>query len=262
MTNDLRISIVQADIEWEDTTKNLENYAALLAGLKGKSDLAVLPEMFSTGFSMQAQHLAETNNGHTIKTLQHFSQELNLAIAGSFLAKNDDEKLYNRGFFITPSGETFFADKRHLFRLGGEDKVFTAGSDNSLIPYRNWNIRLIICYDLRFPVWIRNRNNEYDLLLCVANWPRARANVWKTLLQARAIENQCYVCGVNRVGQHGKIIDYQGDSILIDYKGIPIAEAQTDQSDLQTHTINRELLQTFRQKFPVWQDSDRFEIIF
>ncbi|MDR1681991.1 MAG: nitrilase family protein [Candidatus Symbiothrix sp.] len=262
MTNDLRISILQADIAWEDKAKNLENYGTLLSGLQGKSDLAVVPEMFTTGFSMQASHLAETNDGTTIQTLKRLSQTVDLAIAGSFLAKNDDGKLYNRGFFITPSGESFFADKRHLFRLGGEDKVFTPGLTYPILSCKNWNIRLIVCYDLRFPVWSRNQNNEYDLLLCTANWPRARANVWKTLLQARAIENQCYVCGVNRIGQHGKIIDYQGDSILVDYKGFPITEAPTDRQAILTTTIKRESLLDFRQKFPVGKDADRFQIIF
>jgi predicted amidohydrolase len=259
--NDLRISIVQSEIAWEDKAKNLTHYYSLLSQLKGKSDLAVLPEMCTTGFSMNVAHLAETNAGNTIQTIQSWAKELDLAVSGSFVAKETDERLFNRGFFITPAGETYFSDKRHLFRIGEENNYFTPAASYSIIPYKGWNIRLIVCYDLRFPVWIRNRENEYDLLLCVANWPQSRATVWNCLLKARAIENLCYVCGANRVGKDGNDILYQGDSVVLDYKGNVVGEAKQNQESVITTVLNKEKLQDFREKFPVWKDADPFAIL-
>jgi predicted amidohydrolase len=220
--NTLRVSIVQSDIVWENKIENLIRFHFLLESLEGKCDLAVLPEMFTTGFSMNVPELAETNAGDTVRSLQAWAKELDFAIAGSFLAKNADGQLFNRGFFVTPNGETIFSDKRHLFRMGGEDQVFSSTDSYPIISYQGWNIRLTVCYDLRFPVWMRNKENEYDLLLCVANWPASRAKVWDTLLKARAIENQCYVCGVNRIGTDVTGLAHQGDSMIIDYKGEPI----------------------------------------
>jgi predicted amidohydrolase len=252
---------VQAEIVWEDKSQNLSHYGRLLQAIAGKTDLAVLPEMFSTGFSMQAGRLAETVNGSTIQTIRYWAKEYDLAVCGSFLAKdNDSATLFNRGFFITPQGEADFYDKRHLFRMGEENKHFTAGHQPVIASYKGWNIRLIICYDLRFPVWNRNRNNEYDLLLCPANWPESRAQVWETLLKARAIENQSYVCGVNRVGKDGNGIPHSGHSALIDFKGKPVSEAPINTETVITETINRESLSDFRTKFPAWQDADFFEI--
>jgi predicted amidohydrolase len=259
--NNLRISIIQAGIEWENKEKNLTDYYSHIVPLKGKSDLAVFPEMFTTGFSMNAAHLAETNSEHTIQTLQRWANELELAVAGSFLAKNADNRLYNRGFFITPEGKTHISDKRHLFRISDEHILFNPGKTGSIISYKGWNIRLIICYDLRFPVWIRNKKNEYDLLLCVANWPQSRASVWNTLLKARAIENLSYVCGVNRIGEDGNKILYQGDSAILDYKGDSILETERNQAVIATATLNKEALQDFRNKFPVWKDADFFKFI-
>jgi predicted amidohydrolase len=259
--NDLRISLMQVEIVWEDKTQNLKHYEQLLQGIAGKSDLAVFPEMFSTGFSMRSGCLAETNDGSTVQRIRYWAKEYNLAVCGSFLAKDhNSDALFNRGFFITPQGETYFYDKRHLFRMGEENDCFTAGKQTLLVPYKGWNIRLIICYDLRFPVWNRNRNNEYDLLICPANWPESRANVWEILLKARAIENQSYVCGVNRTGEDGNGIFHRGNSALIDFKGKPVFEAPANTESVITETIKKEPLNDFRRKFPVWQDADFFEI--
>ena len=259
--NELRISSVQAGIFWEDKDRNIEQYGNLLKRLSGESDLAVLPEMFSTGFSMQASHLAETNEGATIQAVHSWAKEYNLAVCGSFLAKDDSERLYNRGFFIDPVGNRRFYDKRHLFRPGLEQQHFTAGNRKVIVPYQGWNIRIIICYDLRFPVWVRNRKNEYDVLICSANWPAARANVWQTLLIARALENQCYVCGVNRIGTDGHFIEHQGDSVLIDFKGNRMSETVLDEESVVTDILRKDRLDDFRERFPVWMDADDFELI-
>jgi predicted amidohydrolase len=259
--NELRISLVQSGIFWEDKDRNIEYYGNLLKKLSGESDLAVLPEMFSTGFSMQAMHLAETNEGTTIQTIHSWAKAYRFAVCGSFLAKDDSGQIFNRGFFIDPNGNEWFYDKRHLFRIGLEHQHFVAGDRRVIIPYEGWNIRLIVCYDLRFPVWIRNRKNEYDLLICSANWPAARASVWKTLLNARALENQCYVCGVNRIGKDGLYLEHQGDSVLIDFKGNRISETIPNEESVVTGTIQKDLLDRFRERFPAWMDADDFEIL-
>jgi predicted amidohydrolase len=259
--NSLKISFIQSNIYWNDKNRNLEHYGRLLENLDGKSDLAVLPEMFSTGFSMNVQQLAETNADTTIQTIQKWAKAYNLAVCGSFLAKDQAGKFFNRGFFITPEGEHFFYDKRHLFRMGDENEWYTAGNKPLIVKYKGWNIRLIICYDLRFPVWNRNCNNEYDLLICPANWPAVRSDNWKILLQARALENQCYVCGVNRIGEDGASVAYQGDSMLVDFKGKTLITIPQDEKSIVTATIQKELLDEFRKKFPTWMDADTFSLI-
>jgi predicted amidohydrolase len=258
--NELRLGIVQSGISWEDKEKNLNDYEALISSLKGKSDLTVLPEMFTTGFSMEAAHLAETNTGNTIQAIQVWARKFDMAIAGSFLAMESGNRLFNRGFFITPEGMSFFSDKRHLFRMGGENEVFSAGKTKPVISWRQWNIRLIVCYDLRFPVWIRNRANEYELLLCVANWPQARIAAWNTLLRARAIENLSYVCGVNRIGEDAYGISYEGESVVCDYKGNSMLEAGKNRESTLVVSLSKEKIQAFREKFPAWQDADAFEM--
>jgi predicted amidohydrolase len=260
--NNLRISFIQSTIAWEDKRQNLTRYGNLLKTVAGKTDLVALPEMFSTGFSMKAKNLAEDNDGFTIRTIRSWSGEYGFAVCGSFLANDSSGRIYNRGFFVTPQGNTCFYDKRHLFRMGEENEQFTAGEQMLIIPYQTWNIRLIICYDLRFPVWNRNRNNEYDLLICPANWPEARSNVWETLLKARAMENQSYVCGINRIGEDGMKIAHRGNSCLIDFKGQTIAEAPANTESLITCELDKIALDAFRQKFPVWKDADSFEIQF
>ena len=259
--NELRVSLIQSDIVWENKQKNLEHYGNLLKTIAGKSDLAILPEVFSTGFSMHAEHLAETNDGLTISTIRFWAKEFGMAVCGSFLAKDDSDKVFNRGFFITPKEEAFFYDKRHLFRIGEENEHFTAGNEKIIIPYKGWNIRMIICYDLRFPVWARNSGNEYDLLVCPANWPAVRSKVWEVLLQARALENQAYVCGVNRIGFDGINVFHQGDSILLDFKANPIVETELNQTSVVTGILRKDDLEDFRKKFPAWMDADKFVIL-
>ena len=261
MENNLRISLVQADIAWEDKSLNLKNYGNLLSNLSGKTDLAVLPEMFSTGFSMQCHPLAETNEGKTISEVKTWAVSFEMAIAGSFLAKDESGNIYNRGFFITPEGTSYFYDKRHLFRMGNEHDCFVAGRKQLIIPYKGWNIQLIICYDLRFPVWSRNVDNAYDLLICAANWPEVRNSVWETLLKARALENQAFVCGVNRIGEDGNQLKHHGNSMLISPKGEVLSKKALNKQAVNTYTINKEELEHFREKFPAWKDADKFNLI-
>jgi predicted amidohydrolase len=259
--NNLRISLLQSEITWENKKQNIKYYGHLLEKIAGKSDLVVLPEMFSTGFSMQSEHLAETNEGNTIQNIRTWSKTYDFALCGSFLAKdNDSGKIFNRGFFITPQGNAYYYNKRHLFRMSEENNYFTAGDQKLIITYKGWNICLIICYDLRFPVWTRNRNKEYDLLICPANWPESRSTAWEILLKARAIENQSYVCGVNRIGEDGTGILYKGNSALIDFKGKTIIELPMNTESIITKILDKESLENFREKFPAWLDADLFEI--
>jgi len=261
MENNLCISLVQADIVWENKSLNLNNYRSLLSNLSGKTDLAILPEMFSTGFSMQCKHLAETNEEETISEVKAWTAAFEMAVTGSFLAKDKSGNIYNRGFFITPEGTSYFYDKRHLFRMGNEHDYFVAGQKQLTVSYKNWNINLIICYDLRFPVWCRNVDNAYDLLICIANWPEVRNPVWEILLQARAIENQAFVCGVNRIGEDGNQLKHLGNSMLISPKGEVLSAAGLNKQAINTCTINKDELVNFREKFPAWKDADPFKYI-
>ena len=216
----MRVTLLQTDIVWEDKQENLRLLREKLIKLRGVAEIVVLPETFSTGFSMDSRRLAEPVSGETITLLRQWAAEFQFAIAGSYIACDEkadanknavpspDKSYYNRAFFLTPEGEAYYYDKRHLFRMGQETEHFTAGSQRSVISYRGWNILLLVCYDLRFPVWSRNVNNEYDLLIYVANWPVPRRRVWDILLQARALENISYVCGVNRIGTDGNQMLY------------------------------------------------------
>lgn len=255
----MRISLVQTDIVWENKALNLERLAPKLEALKGKSDLAVLPEMFSTGFSMQSNLLAESNEGTTIRTLKQWSVTYQLAIAGSFIASSDGN-FYNRAFFLTPEKGEYYYDKKHLFRMGEELNHFKAGNRYGIINYKGWNIRLAICYDLRFPVWLRNRQNEYDLLIVVANWPEVRRRPWETLLCARAIENQCFMCGVNRIGKDAGGLNHSGQSVFLDAKGDCLAAFADNEEGIRTVEADLASLQSFRNKFPVWKDADTFTL--
>ncbi len=255
----IRISIVQTDIVWEDKQKNLRLLREKLQSLRGTTEIVVLPEMFSTGFSMQSHTLAEPNTGETISTLKHWAAQFQLALCGSHIA-SDNGQFYNRAFFLTPEGEEFYYDKRHLFHMGQETEHFSAGNTRLIIPYRGWNIRLLICYDLRFPVWSRNIQNEYDLLIYVANWPSSRRLVWDTLLCARALENQCYVCGVNRTGSDGYHLEYNGGSKIYSAFGKEMASLPDGQEGIATAVLSLSSLRQFREKFPVWKDADAFHL--
>jgi omega-amidase len=257
----VKITLVQYNIIWENKGANLKHLDVMLSGLAGKTNLVVLPEMCTTGFSMQAAQMAETNDGETMMAMRQMAKNYNFAISGSFIGKNlTDTECFNRGFFTYPNGESILYDKRHLFRMGEEPKHYTAGSEKCLISYMGWNIRLVICYDLRFPVWCRNVNNEYDLLIVVANWPEVRQHAWTSLLTARAIENMSYVCGVNRVGNDGIGMHYSGGSQLLNAYGSTLSSIETNTEQIQTLEIELDTLHRFRDKFPVWKDADRFEI--
>lgn len=255
----MRVTLLQTNIVWENKQENLHNLHKRLEMLRGETDIVVLPETFSTGFSMNARCLAEPSMGETISTLQQWASKYQIAIAGSYFASEGTD-CYNRAFFLTPGGDTFFSDKRHLFRMGNEDKYFTAGNQRPIISYKGWKILLLVCYDLRFPVWSRNVNNEYDLLIYVANWAVPRRKVWDVLLQARAIENMSYVCGVNRVGTDGHNETYSGGSVLYSPKGELIASVPDNEDGVATATLDLTSLQRLRQKFPVWKDADTFFI--
>lgn len=260
MQEQLTISMLQCSLEWENKAVNMSRMKKRLKRLKGKTDVVVLPEMFTTGFTMSASRLAETVDGPTCSGIKSLAAEHDFAIAGSFIAE-DAGRYYNRAFFITPLGECHFYDKRHLFRMAGEDSCFSAGEERHAFTYKGWNICLQVCYDLRFPVWSRNEECRYDLLIFVANWPEARIRAWNVLLPARAVENICYVCGVNRTGMDGKGILYSGSSQLVGPKGNLLVNAGKRQDVAYTYTLKKEELIRLRKKFPVWKDADSFVIV-
>ena len=255
----LRVALLQNNIAWENIPANLAYCDKILANLDRDIHLVILPEMFTTGFSMTAVQYAEEGNGPTLTALKQWASLYDIALTGSYIAR-EDGKCFNRGFFVKPSGEVTFYDKRHLFRMGDEGKVFTAGNERVIVEYRQWRIALFICYDLRFPVWSRNVANEYDIALYVASWPQVRAHVWRSLLVARAIENGCYVCGVNRVGEDGMSLVYNGDTMAIDFKGSIIAKVNDGEEGVAVVELDGEKLQSFRHKFPTWRDADCFTI--
>lgn len=267
-TGELNIALIEQNIIWGDKQANITSIAQQINLLPKDIDLVILPEFFTTGFISKdldsVSELAESNTERTISELKEIARYNSVAIAGSFIARTAD-KFYNRAFVVEPSADVTFYDKRHLFSMSGEGEIFTKGErPMPTIRYRGWNIAIAICYDLRFPEWLRNRDNSYDLLVIVANWPKARAYPWKHLLIARAIENQCYVAAVNRIGTDNYNIEYSGDSMIIDYKGNIIADINsTDnfKSLIPTphNTITRRVdlpsLNSFRTKFPVWKDA-------
>lgn len=255
----LRISLVQYDVIWENPVSNRSKLEQMLKPLEGTTDLILLPEMFTTGFSMNAREMAETMDGDSLKWMKLMAKKIGAALAGSLIIKENDF-YYNRFLFFTPSGEIFFYDKRHLFTMGDENQYFKSGNKRVIVNYLGWRIGLYICYDLRFPVWCRSIKDA-DLMLFTANWPDTRKNVWRTLLKARAIENQLYVAGVNRTGVDGIGILYSGESILIDPKGIVISDSGDEPQKVLTESISLNELNRFREKFPVCHDVDTFEIL-
>ena len=255
----MRITLIQDFIFWADKAANLRKMGEQVASLAGQTDLVVLPEMFTTGFCTDQLHLAETMNGETVQTLRAWAVKYKLAITGSFIA-TENNKIYNRAFFVFPDGEIQTADKRHLFSMGGEHNHFSAGDKRLIVNYGGFNICVLVCYDVRFPVWARNVNNEYDLLIYVANFPEKRINDWDILLKARAVENQAYVCGLNRVGVDGLGISYNGHSTLLDFNATPLLSFPENDTSIQTFELQSEPLHNYRQKFAVWKDADEFEL--
>lgn len=255
----MKLSLIQTDITWTNKQANLDQTEKILASLAGETDLAVLPEMFTTGFCTHRPDLAETMDGETVQTLIAWAMQFNMAIVGSFIA-TENNKQFNRAFFVFPNGEIKTADKRHLFSMGKEDEFFSAGNKKLLVRYKGFNIMTLLCYDIRFPVWSRNVNNEYDLLIYTANFPHPRISAWNILLKARAIENQAYVCGVNRVGTDGMNLHYSGHSAVIDAKGKTCMHFEENESGVKTIEISKDKLEKFREKFAVWRDADEFDI--
>jgi predicted amidohydrolase len=255
----LRVSLVQQPLAWHDGAANRARFGELLRPLAGHTDLVVLPETFTTGFSMEVERLGEVPGGPTTAWLVEHAARLDAVITGSVITR-DGAGYYNRLLWASPSGELRHYDKRHLFRMGREHEHFTAGGAAWSVAWRGLSVCPLVCYDLRFPVWSRRRPGlDYDLLLYVANWPAARADAWRQLLRARAIENQAYVVGVNRVGNDGHGVVHVGDSAAIDFRGRTLADAG-EVPALLTVELPREPLAQFREKFPAHLDADRFTL--
>jgi len=262
---DLRISLVQGDTRWHDPAGNRAHYAALLAPLAGATDLVVLPETFTSGFSNEAIDKAEGMDGPTVAWIVEQAGRLGAAVTGSAQLRTADG-VFNRLLFATPDGRLQYYDKRHLFRYANEHQRYAAGRDRLSVEWRGWRINPQVCYDLRFPVFCRNRYDverpgalDFDLQLFVANWPSARAYAWRTLLRARAIENLCYVAAVNRVGEDGNGLHYAGDSAVIDFLGQPQLEIR-EREQAATSTISAAALAEHRARFPAMLDADAFEL--
>lgn len=258
----LTISTIQTSLLWEEKSANLHMLEQKIASIEEKTEIVVLPEMFSTGFSMNPSLLAEKMDGETIQWMQRVSRENGIILTGSVIIE-EEEKFFNRLIWMLPNGQFGHYDKRHLFAYAGENEKYNPGNKRLIASVKGWKINLQVCYDLRFPVWARQQikedGAEYDLLLYVANWPERRSHAWKTLLCARAIENQCYVIGVNRVGTDGNNIYHSGNSLVIDPLG-QVLYHMADEEDVFTITLQKEKLDEVREKFPFWKDADSFNI--
>jgi predicted amidohydrolase len=264
----MKVTIIQSEIFWEDREKNLIHFESLIHQINEDTDLIVLPEMFTTGFSMDPKKVAEPMGGKTLKWLQQQANIKNCTITGS-AAIDENGKYFNRLFWVEANGHYHTYDKRHLFRMAKEDEHYTAGEKTIITQLKNWHIKPLICYDLRFPVWSRNHFKkisntsalaQYDVLIYIANWPEVRAYPWKQLLIARAIENQCYVIGVNRIGEDGNGFKHSGDSVVINPKGEIISKTKANEKSVETVILDRNYLDEYRKTFPVGLDADSFNI--
>lgn len=253
----MKIALIQSDLIWENAEANRENFDSKIKEINSEVNLIVLPEMFSTGFTMNAPEVAEEMNGETVRWMQAISKQKNAAITGSIVIKENGQ-FYNRMLFVFPSGEFQYYDKRHLFSLAGEDQFYTAGNQKVIVEYLGWKICLQICYDLRFPVFARNVEN-YDLILYVANWPKVRTDAWDALLKARAIENLTYVAAVNRIGFDDNNFEHNGHSQLIDFWGNYSIEPQEAEGVFVTELDKNSMLE-IRRKLNFLGDRDNFEI--
>lgn len=255
----LKVATIQTQLYWEDIDANLAMFSDKIASLNEKVDVIVLPEMFSTGFSMNTE-LAETQDGKAMQWMQQTAAIHNTAVCGSLMMKNRHD-VFNRFIWMNPNGIYHVYNKRHLFRMGNEHEHYKAGDEKLIIDFKGLKIQLLVCYDLRFPVWSRRTLKEnYDALFIVANWPQRRAEHWKTLLKARAIENQCYVVGVNRVGNDGKDIYHSGDTSFIDARGETIYQ-KTDEEHIAVHLLEKEKVTAYRVDFPAMNDADEFTLL-
>jgi len=284
--NLLTVALIQPDLQWLKPTENLRHLGDLMTQISDDTELVVLPEMFTSGFTQKPESVA--NGQQAITWMKQQAKLHNVALTGSVAChvdRNDEGGMdndvesgveesvksdfapyfVNRLLFITPEGDVTHYDKSHLFQMGGEHKRYQAGQrERCIVTYKGWRLLLTVCYDIRFPVFCRNQQDEdahYDAMLCIANWPAVRRHPWRTLLQARAIENQVYVVGVNRVGEDGNGLFYNGDSMAVDFQGDPIVDGQNGEESVLMATLSMPLLEQARRHFPVWQDADKFTLI-
>lgn len=256
--DNLKITTYQGYLFWENIDKNLQNISLRLSGVRTSTDLVILPEMFNTGFTMNAEKLAEPMGGKTMQWMHETAQKMNCVVTGSLII-TEDGKYYNRLIWMRADGSYEFYDKRHLFALGKEHEAYTAGTKKLIVELQGWKICPMICYDLRFPVWLRNVDAEYDLMIIVANWPERRSLHWRTLIPARAVENQAYVIGVNRFGYDGNEVYHSGDSMCIDPNG-KVIYYKPNEEDIYTFSINAEELIKTRRALPFLRDADEFHL--
>lgn len=275
----MKVTLIQTELFWEDAKRNREHFSKLIENMKEKTDIIVLPEMFSTGFSMNPKKVAEASNGEGLKWMQEQAKLKQAVVTGS-MAVEENGQFYNRLFWVEPNGNYQTYDKRHLFRMAKEDSFYTAGTQKIITQINGWRVCPLICYDLRFPVWSRNRFQkaagigqetvgtgqsaigvwDYDVLIYVANWPEVRSYPWKQLLIARAIENQCYVIGVNRIGNDGNGFGHSGDSLVLNPRGETISNIKANEETIQTIELDKYYLEEFRKNFPVGLDADGFHL--
>ena len=258
----LSITLIQSQLHWEDKQANLAMFEEKINTIKEHTEIVILPEMFSTGFSMKTEELSETMDGPTVEWMKRTAIAKRIILTGSVII-HEKENYFNRLVWMLPNGTFGYYDKRHLFAYGEEDRHYNPGNKRLIASVKGWKINLQVCYDLRFPVWARQQAQEqpeYDLLIYVANWPERRNHAWKTLLQARAIENQCYVAGLNRVGNDGNNIYHSGDSMVINALGEQLYY-KAHEEDIFTITLQKETLEDTRTRFPFWKDADAFTII-
>lgn len=256
MQNNLKIAWIQSDLIWENPEQNRNNFTKKINAILDPVDIIILPEMFSTGFTMHAKKVAESMQGETLSWMKNLALRKNTAILGSLVIE-EHNKFYNRLVFVDPSEEVRYYDKRHTFTLVGEDKIYTAGVQKLILEYKGWRICPLICYDLRFPVWSRN-TEDYDVLIYVANWPKPRISAWDALLKARAIENMCYCIGVNRVGIDGVASEYPGHSAMYDVLGNKITSFEPDEEQTEIVTLEKRHIEAYRNKFRFLDDGDHF----
>lgn len=271
----MRVALLQYPIAWADKPTNLRLVEQRIAALAGKADVAVLPEMFATGFCTDHPELAETMDGQIMQTMQRLSDQYDIAVVGSFIclpqspleqrplsnsaASIISQKLVNRGFMVTPHAEVQIQDKRHLYAHGGEDKFFERATNRTVFEYKGVKMQLLVCYDLRFPAWARNHSGyDYDILLVVANWPDIRIQYWDALVAARATENQCYIAAVNCVGDDGMGLHYNGHSVAYDTRLQPIVSFADDEEGTRIAHFDIQKLHHFREVLPLWKDVDNF----
>lgn len=254
---DLTISLVQTALVWQQARANCDHISNMLINHGTATDLIVLPEMFNSGFTLDASKVAETMAGDSVQWMSQLAQKYKAAVTGSLVIR-ENEQNYNRMVIAYPDGQFDHYDKKHLFRMANEQQRYAAGKQRVIVKWRDWRIALYVCYDLRFPVWCRNQNDT-DLMLFIASWPAARAFPWQTLLRARAMENLCYVCGVNRIGRDANGIDYQGDSALLDMAGNDLCQ-MAELDEIRSLTLSAEKLLQFREKFPAHLDADEFSV--